>query len=670
MPERPDLKTLANAVRFLSADAVQQANSGHPGAPMGLAEVALVLWCDVLKHNPNNPNWFDRDRVVLSNGHASMLLYAVLHLTGYDLPMEEIKNFRQLHSRTPGHPECGHTPGVETTTGPLGQGLANAVGMALAERLLAERFNRTEFTMADHRTFVLLGDGCMMEGVSQEAASLAGTLGLGKLVAIYDDNDISIDGNVKGWFRDDIPARFEACGWRVIRDVDGHDPMAVRQALERAKQRTDKPCLICCKTVIGYGAPNKAGSAAAHGAPLGVDEVLAAREHLGWEHPPFFVPEEIYAAWDCRDAGAAAEGAWNDLLERYKLAHPEMAAEFLRRVAGELPLDWGAACAQSLEALAAQKAPLATRKASLAALDAFGPLLPELVGGSADLSGSNGTLWKGARAVTPEDFSGNYLHFGVREMGMTAISSGMALHGGIIPFQATFLVFSDYARNAIRMSAIMNLRSVHIFTHDSIGVGEDGPTHQPVEHAASLRLIPNLEVWRPADQLETAVAWKCALERTEGPTALLLTRQSLPQVPRDTSVERSVDLIDRGGYVCGDCDGRPELLLLATGSEVPLVLEAARVLTQAGRRVRVVSLPCVERFLLQGQQYRNEVLPPEVSIRLVVEAGVTACWHRLAGDKGRVLGLDGFGLSAPGKVLFEHFGFTVENVVKTVQAML
>ncbi len=670
MPDRPDIKTLANAVRFLSADAVQRANSGHPGAPMGLAEVAQVLWCDVLKHNPNNPAWFDRDRVVLSNGHASMLLYAVLHLTGYDLPMEEIKNFRQLYSRTPGHPEYGHTPGVETTTGPLGQGLANAVGMALAERLLAERFNRPEYTMVDHRTYVLLGDGCLMEGVSQEAASLAGTLGLGKLVAIYDDNGISIDGNVRGWFRDDTPARFEACGWRVIRDVDGHDPMAVRQALERAKQRTDKPCLICCKTVIAYGAPHKAGTAAAHGAPLGVDEVRDARERLDWKHPPFFIPEDIYAAWDCRDAGAAAEGVWNDLGERYKLANPELAAEFFRRSSGALPADWDAACAQALAQLAVQEAPLATRKASQAVLDALAPLLPELVGGSADLSGSNGTLWKEARAVTPEDFAGNYLHFGVREMGMTAICSGLALHGGIIPFQATFLVFSDYARNAIRMSAIMKLRSVHIFTHDSIGVGEDGPTHQPVEHTASLRLIPNLEVWRPADQLETAVAWKCSLERVDGPTALLLSRQSLPQLPRDTGVEQSVELISRGGYVLNDCEDTPQVLLLATGSEVSLVLAAARVLTQAGHRVRVISLPCVERFLLQKQQYRNKVLPREVTVRLVVEAGVGTCWHRLAGDKGRVLGLDTFGLSAPGKVLFEHFGFTVENVVKMVQDML
>lgn len=663
----PDHKTLANAIRFLSADAVQKANSGHPGAPMGMADMAEVLWNDFLKHNPANPAWPDRDRVVLSNGHASMLLYAVLHLTGYDLSIEDIKNFRQMGSKTAGHPEYGHTPGVETTTGPLGQGVANAVGMALAESMLAAQFNKPGHEIVDHHTYVLLGDGCMMEGVSHEAASLAGALGLGKLIALYDDNGISIDGDVSGWFSDDTPARFEAYGWHVLRDVDGHDAAALHEALAKARAVSDKPSLVCCKTEIGYGAPGKCGKASCHGSPLGEETLKDAREHLGWSHPPFEVPDDIYGAWNAREKGAQAERAWVARFEAYKAAYPELAESFTRRMAHGLPGGWDALVRETLREMAAKTETIATRKASLAVLNAFAPALPELVGGSADLSGSNGTLWKGVKSITRADKSGNYIHFGVREMAMAALCTGISLHGGFIPYCATFLVFSDYARNAIRMAALMRTRNIFILTHDSIGVGEDGPTHQPVEHAASLRLIPNIEVWRPADLVETTHAWNRAVSRQHGPTALLLTRQGLPALPH---TEESVQNAGRGGYVISDCQGAPDLVLMGTGSELGLCLEAAAELSRQGRKVRVVSLPCPGLFLAQEQSYRDAVLPPRVAARLAVEAGSSDCWHRFTGDKGRIIGMDDFGLSAPGKTLFAHFGFTVANVVKTALEML
>lgn len=663
----PDRKALANVIRFLSADAVEKAKSGHPGAPMGMADIAAVLWLDFLEHNPANPAWPDRDRVVLSNGHASMLLYSVLHLSGYDLSIEDIKNFRQFGSKTPGHPEYGHTPGVETTTGPLGQGVANAVGMALAERLLAAHFNRDGHEIVNHHTWLLLGDGCMMEGVSHEAASLAGTLGLGKLIALYDDNGISIDGDVSGWFADNTPERFKAYGWDVIENVDGHDHDALHKAIAAAKGVTDKPTLICCKTQIGFGAPGHCGKASCHGAPLGDAELGEARKALGWEHPPFEIPEDIYKAWDAREKGQQAESAWKETFAAYQKVFPELAAEFERRMQGALPADWSDVATKAIAELAKAEDPIATRKASLAALNAFAPHLPELVGGSADLSGSNGTLWKGARSITPQDFSGNYLHFGVREMGMAALCTGMSLHGGFIPYNATFLVFSDYARNAIRMAALMGVRNIFVLTHDSIGVGEDGPTHQPVEHAASLRLIPNLYVWRPADRVESAIAWRQGIEKKQSPHALLLSRQGLPALPH---TEKTVADAARGGYVLIDCDGTPDAVIMATGSEIGLAMDAAKTLAEQGRKIRVVSMPCVDLFLEQEQSYRDSVLPPAVTTRLAVEAGVTTCWAGLVGDKGQVVGMDTFGASAPGKVLFTHFGFTVENVVKTLQEML
>ncbi len=663
----PSRRELANAIRVLSMDAVEKAKSGHPGAPMGMADIAEVLWRDFLVHNPANPRWVNRDRFVLSNGHGSMLLYALLHLTGYDLSIEEIKRFRQLHSKTPGHPEYGYTPGVETTTGPLGQGITNAVGMAIAEKVLAGQFNREGHKIVDHYTYVFLGDGCLMEGISHEACSLAGTLGLGKLIAFWDDNGISIDGHVEGWFTDDTPKRFEAYGWHVVRDVDGHDPEAVRKAILEARAVNDRPSLICCKTVIGYGAPNLCGSHDCHGAPLGEEEVAATRENLGWPHPPFVIPDEIYAAWDAREKGREAEARWQEAFERYRAAYPDLAAEFERRMQGELPESWEAHARAFIEQVAAKGEKLATRKASQNAIAGYAPVLPELLGGSADLTGSNLTNWPECRALSRTVSDGNYLHYGVREFGMAAIMNGIALHGGLIPFGGTFLVFSDYCRNAVRMAALMKVRSIFVFTHDSIGLGEDGPTHQPVEHIASLRLIPNMHVWRPCDAVETAVAWKAAIERRDGPTSLVLTRQGVPHQER---TPEQVEAIARGGYVLLDCEGEPEALILATGSEVALAVEAARRLQGEGVRVRVVSLPCLEVFEAQEEAWREAVLPPSVKARVAVEAGATGCWHRWVGERGRVIGLDRFGESAPGPQLFEHFGFTVDNVAQAVREVL
>jgi len=662
----PTRKELANAVRALAMDAVQKANSGHPGAPLGMADFTEVLYNDFVKHNPANPAWPDRDRVVLSNGHASMLLYAVLHLTGYDLSIEDIKNFRQLGARTPGHPERGQTPGVETTSGPLGQGIACAVGLALAERTLAAQFNRPGFPVVDHHTWVLLGDGCLMEGVSHEACSLAGTQKLGKLIALYDDNGISIDGCVDGWFRDDTPARFAAYGWHVIAGVDGHDAEAVKAAIAAAQAETGRPSLICLKTVIGFGAPGVCGTSKCHGSPLGEEQIACARQQLGWSHPPFTVPADISAGWDARPRGAAAETAWRDLFAAYAQAHPDLAAEFTRRMAGDLPAGFAAAASDLTAAMAAAD-PMATRKASAKCLAALGPGLPELVGGSADLAGSNLTRRPDSADITPDAPGGNYLNYGVREFAMGCVMNGLALHGGFIPYGGTFLVFADYLRSAIRMAALMGLRVAYVLTHDSIGVGEDGPTHQPVEHTASLRLIPNLAVWRPADAAETAAAWTAALTRQDGPTALILSRQTLPPQPRNAAT--TADMA-RGGYVLADCAGEPTALLLATGSEVALAVDAARLLANQGVPVRVVSLPCLEAFAAQPQSYRDAVLPPHVTARVAVEAGVTAGWWRLVGSRGAVVGLDRFGESAPGKVLFAHFGFTPEVVAQAVRQVL
>ncbi len=663
----PDRRELANAIRALSMDAVQKAKSGHPGAPMGMADIAEVLWNDFLRHNPNNPKWWDRDRFVLSNGHGSMLIYSLLHLSGYDLSMEDIKNFRQLHSKTPGHPEYGYTPGVETTTGPLGQGITNAVGMALAEKVLAAQFNRDGHHVIDHYTYVFLGDGCLMEGVSHEACSLAGTLGLGKLIAFWDDNGISIDGHVDGWFTDDTPARFEAYGWHVVRNVDGHDPEAIAKAIREARSVNDKPSLICCKTVIGYGAPNLCGSHDCHGAPLGEDEVAATRENLGWKYPPFEIPDEIYAGWDAREKGARAEAAWNEKFAAYKAAHPDLAAELERRMKGEFPADWAEKARAVIADMVARNDKMATRKASQAAINAYAPLLPEMLGGSADLTGSNNTDWKGSVSITNTVADGNYIHYGVREFGMAAMMNGMALHGGFIPYGGTFLVFSDYARNALRMSALMKLRTIYVFTHDSIGLGEDGPTHQPIEHVASLRMIPNMSVWRPCDLVETAVAWKAALERSDGPTSLILTRQNLEPQSR---TEAQVADIARGGYILRDCEGTPELILIATGSEVALAMGAAEVLAGEGRKVRVVSMPSTDVFDAQDAGYREQVLPAAVTARVAIEAGVTDFWRKYAGLEGRVVGIDRFGESAPASDLFKHFGFTVDNVVKVAKEII
>ncbi|MDP9938632.1 transketolase [Ectopseudomonas alcaliphila] len=663
----PSRRERANAIRALSMDAVQKANSGHPGAPMGMADIAEVLWRDYLKHNPSNPNFADRDRFVLSNGHGSMLIYSLLHLTGYDLGIEDLKQFRQLHSRTPGHPEYGYTPGVETTTGPLGQGIANAVGFAIAEKVLGAQFNREGHNIVDHNTYVFLGDGCMMEGISHEVCSLAGTLGLGKLIAFYDDNGISIDGEVEGWFTDDTPKRFEAYGWQVIRNVDGHDAEEIKIAIDTARKTTDQPTLICCKTTIGFGSPNKQGKEECHGAPLGNDEIALTRAALGWNHGPFEIPAEIYAEWDAKDAGAAAEAAWNDKFAAYAAAHPELAAEFKRRIAGELPADFAEKAAAYIKDVAEKGETIASRKASQNALNAFGPLLPEFLGGSADLAGSNLTLWKGCKGVSAEDASGNYMFYGVREFGMSAIMNGIALHGGFVPYGATFLIFMEYARNAVRMSALMKKRVLYVFTHDSIGLGEDGPTHQPIEQLASLRGTPNLDTWRPADAVESAVAWKYAIERADGPSALVFSRQNLPHQPRDA--QQLAD-VARGGYVLKDSAGEPELILIATGSEVGLAVAAYDKLTAAGRKVRVVSMPSTSVFDAQDAGYKQDVLPLQVGARIAIEASHADYWYKYVGLEGRIIGMTSFGESAPAPALFEHFGFTVDNVVATAEELL
>jgi len=639
-------KDLTNAIRALAMDAVQAANSGHPGMPMGMAEIALALWGKHLRHNPANPKWADRDRFVLSNGHGSMLLYALLHLTGYDLPMDELRRFRQLHSKTPGHPEYGLAPGVETTTGPLGQGLANAVGMATAERILAAEFNRPDFDIVDHHTYVSVGDGCLMEGISHEACSLAGTLSLGKLIVLYDDNKISIDGEVKGWFRDDTPKRFEAYGWHVIPNIDGHDVDLVDRAIHAAKAITDKPSLICCKTVIGKGAPKRAGTAKAHGEALGVEEVAATREAIGWHYPPFEVPRHIYDGWDARKRGAALERTWNDKFAAYEKTHPELAREFRRRTAGELPGGWKDSCAAILDKVSAKAEAVATRKASQNALEGLAPLLPELVGGSADLTGSNLTLWSGSKPVGREG-GGNYIYYGVREFGMSAIINGLALHGGFIPYGGTFLTFSDYSRNALRMAALMRIRSIFVFTHDSIGLGEDGPTHQSVEHAAALRLIPGMDVWRPCDSVESVAAWIAAVERADGPTALLFTRQNVPFQKRDA---HTVAAIARGGYVLSDSQ-EPKAVIVATGSEVQLAIGAKQELAKEGISVRVVSMPCTSVFDRQPPMYKDVVLIPTLR-KIAVEAGVSDYWRKYVGLEGAVVGIDRYGESAPGGKLF------------------
>ncbi len=662
----PSRRELANAIRALSMDAVQKANSGHPGAPMGMADIAEVLWNDYLRHNPENPRWVDRDRFVLSNGHGSMLIYSLLHLSGYDLLMEEIKRFRQLHSKTPGHPEYGYAPGVETTTGPLGQGITNAVGMAIAEKTLAAQFNRDGHDIVDHYTYVFLGDGCMMEGISHEACSLAGTLRLGKLIAFYDDNGISIDGEVEGWFTDDTPKRFEAYGWHVIPDVDGHDAEAVKAAIEKGRSVTDKPTLICCKTIIGWGSPNKQGKEECHGAALGEDEVTLVRETIGWSHQPFHIPEPIYAGWNALEKGAAAESAWNARFEAYREAYPGLAAELERRTAGELPADWPTKAREFIASVDAKAEKIATRKASQNALNGFGPLLPELFGGSADLAGSNLTLWSGSKGIK-EHADGNYVFYGVREFGMSAIINGITLHGGFKPYGGTFLMFSEYARNALRMAALMKIPSIFVYTHDSVGLGEDGPTHQAVEQTATLRMAPRMSVWRPCDAVESAVAWKAALERRDGPTCLIFTRQGVPHQSRDPA---QIAAIERGGYILADSDGAPEAILIATGSEVGLAMDAAKVLSEKGRQVRVVSMPSTDLFDAQDANYKESVLPAAVTARVAVEAGVGDYWLKYVGLRGKVVGINTFGESAPAGDVFKHFGFTVENVVKVVEDVL
>jgi transketolase len=663
----PSRRERANAIRALSMDAVQKANSGHPGAPMGMADIAEVLWRDYLKHNPSNPDFADRDRFVLSNGHGSMLIYSLLHLTGYDLGIEDLKQFRQLHSRTPGHPEYGYTPGVETTTGPLGQGIANAVGFAIAEKVLGAQFNRDGHQIVDHFTYAFLGDGCMMEGISHEVCSLAGTLGLGKLIAFYDDNGISIDGEVEGWFTDDTPKRFEAYGWQVIRNVDGHDAEEIKMAIDTARKTADQPTLICCKTTIGFGSPNKQGKEECHGAPLGNDEIALTRAALGWNHGPFEIPADIYAEWDAKEAGAAAEAAWNEKFAAYAAAHPELAAEFKRRISGELPADFAEKAAAYIKDVAEKGETIASRKASQNALNAFGPLLPEFLGGSADLAGSNLTLWKGCKGVSAEDASGNYMFYGVREFGMSAIMNGIALHGGFVPYGATFLIFMEYARNAVRMSALMKKRVLYVFTHDSIGLGEDGPTHQPIEQLASLRGTPNLDTWRPCDAVESAVAWKHAIERNDGPSALIFSRQNLPHQNRDA---QQIGDIARGGYVLKDCNGEPELILIATGSEVGLAMQAAAKLEEQGRQVRVVSMPATSVFDQQDAAYKQAVLPLQVGARIAIEASHADYWYKYVGLEGRIIGMTSFGESAPAPALFEHIGFTVENIVATADELL
>ena len=662
----PSRRELANAIRALSMDAVQKANSGHPGAPMGMADIAEVLWRDYMNHNPTNPKWADRDRFLMSNGHGSMLQYSLLHLTGYDLPMKELENFRQLHSKTPGHPEFGYTPGVETTTGPLGQGIANAVGFAIAERTLAAQFNRENHDIVNHYTYAFLGDGCMMEGISHEACSLAGTMKLGKLIAFYDDNGISIDGHVEGWFTDDTAKRFEAYHWHVIRGIDGHDPDAVKAAIEEARTVTDKPSLLLCKTVIAFGSPNKAGTHGAHGAALGDDEVAATRKHIGWNYPPFEIPQDIYAQWDAKEAGKAKEKAWNEKFAAYAKAYPQLAAEFERRVSGKLPAHWQNEAQKYIEELQAKPANIASRKASQNALESFGKILPEFLGGSADLAPSNLTMWSGSKSIG-DDKAGNYIHYGVREFGMTAITNGIALHGGFLPYSATFLMFVEYARNAVRLAALMKIRNVFVYTHDSIGLGEDGPTHQPVEQMASLRVTPNMNTWRPGDQVESAIAWKYAIERTDGPSALIFSRQNLTQQPRTAEQLANVA---RGGYVLKDSDGTPDVILIATGSEVGITVEAAEKLTALGTRVRVVSMPSTDVFDQQDAAYRESVLPKTVTARVAVEAGIADYWYKYVGLNGAIVGMTTFGESAPAEQLFKEFGFTADNVVAKAQALL
>jgi transketolase len=659
-------KELANAIRALSMDAVQKAKSGHPGAPMGMADIAEVLWNGHLKHNPTNPKWADRDRFVLSNGHGSMLLYSLLHLTGYELGIDDLKNFRQLHSKTPGHPEYGYAPGIETTTGPLGQGISNAVGMALAERTLAAQFNREGHHIVDHFTYTFMGDGCMMEGISHESCALAGTLGLGKLIAFWDDNGISIDGHVENWFTDDTAKRFEAYGWHVVR-ADGHDAASIDKAIREAKSVNDKPSLICCKTVIGYGAPNLCGSHDCHGAPLGEDEIKATRENLGWNHAPFVIPAEIYAGWNAKDKGASAEANWNKKFAAYKAAFPELAAEFERRTAGKLPANWAKASADYIKATDEAAASPATRQASQKSITAYAAALPEFLGGSADLTPSNLTSWPNAKSITNTVADGNYLSYGVREFGMSAIMNGVALHGGFIPFGGTFLMFSEYARNALRMAALMKQRSIFVYTHDSIGLGEDGPTHQPVEQIATLRMIPNMSVWRPCDAVETAMAWKAAIEKQDGPSCLIFSRQGLPHQKRSAD---QIAAIAKGGYVVKDCDGTPNAIIIATGSEVGLAVGAADALATQGKKIRVVSIPAVDVFEKQDAAYRESVLPAGITARVAVEAGVTDGWYKYVGLNGKVVGLNRFGESAPAGDLFKEFGFTVENVVKAVESVL
>ena len=659
-------QTLANAIRILSADAVQQANSGHPGAPMGMADIAEVLWNDFLKHNPVNPGWHNRDRFVLSNGHGSMLIYSLLHLTGYDVKIEDLKNFRQLHSKTPGHPEYGYTPGVETTTGPLGQGISNAVGMAIAEKVLAAQFNRGKYKIVDHYTYAFLGDGCLMEGISHESCSLAGTLGLNKLIAFWDDNGISIDGEVEGWFTDDTPKRFESYGWNVIAQVDGHDSEQIKSAIEQAQQ-SDKPTLICCKTIIGKGSPNKQGKEDCHGAPLGLDEVDLVRQQLGWDHSPFEIPQDIKKAWDAKSNGQSLEEQWDELYASYASEYPKLANEYMRRMQGLMSDQWSESADAFIAKSMNDAEDLASRKASLKCLEGYGPHLPELLGGSADLAGSNYTIWSGSQPVSNQEADGNYLYFGVREFGMSAVLNGIALHGGFKPYGATFLVFSDYARNAIRMSAIMKLPVIYVFTHDSIGLGEDGPTHQPIEHTPSLRLIPNLSVWRPADTVESAVAWRLAAESTDKPYSMIFSRQTLPFQKRN---DQQVNDIRKGGYVLQDSDSNPDLIIIATGSEVGLAVESADSLRKEGVAVRVVSMPSVDAFSEQDQAYQDSVLPPSVVNRVAIEAGATAAWYQYVGLQGKVIGMDRFGESAPAGELFEYFGFSVDNVVLTAKELL
>ena len=663
----PSRRELANAIRALSMDAVQKAKSGHPGAPMGMADIAEVLWNGYLQHNPENPSWENRDRFVLSNGHGSMLIYSLLHLTGYDLTIEDLKNFRQLHSKTPGHPELGYAPGIETTTGPLGQGIANAIGMALAEKTLAAQFNRDGHEIVNHRTYAFCGDGCLMEGISHEVCSLAGTLGLGKLVIFYDDNGISIDGEVEGWFTDDTPKRFESYGWQVIPNVDGHDSKALIDAVEAAKANTTQPTLICCKTVIGFGSPNKEGKEDCHGAPLGDEEIIATRDKLGWDHGPFEIPDDIYKDWNAKDKGAKLEQQWNDEFAAYNEAYPELASELKRRLAGDLPSSFAEQANQYIAECQSGEVTVASRKASQNTLNQFGPLLPELLGGSADLAGSNLTIWNGCKGVSAADANGNYIYYGVREFGMAAIMNGVALHGGFIPYGATFLIFMEYARNAVRMSALMKQRAIYVFTHDSIGLGEDGPTHQPIEQMASLRMTPNMDLWRPCDTVESAVAWKFSLERNDGPSSLIFSRQNLPHQDRTTE---QVENIEKGGYVLKDCEGAPDLILIATGSEIGLAQQAAAQLSDKGHKVRVVSMPSTDVFDRQSAEYRQSVLPLEVIARVAIEASIADFWYKYVGIDGRIVGMNTFGESAPANLLFEEFGFTVENVVSVSEELL